>query len=205
MERSENTMDVLTDLDAQSQSQECQYVRGVDGAFFLEAKNPNGDLDHVPAEKGLCFQELPNGKYQAVRSQEEYERQREPQSHEEFFEKRDDRQKLRRQAVMERQMLQISMDRQQPNTGPNFLTIKDERLEGLMKEYREALRAGEPERAEFHPISHYARKLMTKSGKMLRPLYVGEVGMMRNGTIVVLERGFGTGCFSQVPLIGGGA
>jgi hypothetical protein len=45
---------------------------------------------------------------------------------------------------------------------------------------------------------------MTKSGKMVRPLFVGEVGMMhRTGTIVVLERGFGTGCFAQVPLIGG--
>lgn len=203
--RSEQTEEMLVGMDALHQNSEAQYVRSGDGKFYLEVRNPNGGTEYLQAEPGLAFREMSNGKFQAIRSVEQYEKMRDPESHKAFFtDEKGAKNTMKRQSLLEKQLQNLMIERvSPPPIGPRLEVIKDEHLEALQKEYQQAVAAGEPHLSEFQPLSSYAHKLITRSGKVIRPLYQGEVGM-KGSTVVVLERGYGTGGFSAVPLIIGG-
>ena len=181
------------------------YVRGADGAFFLEVPQPDGEMDYLPAEKGLSFQELPNGKFMAVRDMREAERAREGSSHLRYFESlkqsadpKQVRQTLKRQESLQRQFEQMAIDRVDPGGSPDVKQLKDGEFMRLTEQYAQACRERRQGECEFQPVQAYQHKLVTKSGKIVRPLLKGEVGMI-GSTILVLEAGFGTGNFVSVP------
>lgn len=184
------------------------YVDGGDGGKFLEVPKPDGGFEYVKAEAGLQFREItagPNmGKYIAVRSEEEARRQADGKSHMDHFGKmlvdgeikttdpRVARQKLKRLDAIERQLATAVFDRVTPGASPNVRTIKDSEFERLHAEYKDAVQRGRPSESSFTPLTAYARKLITSSGKILRHAFAGEVGM-QGDTILILEQGYGTG------------
>lgn len=189
------------------QSNEMFYVDGGDGKY-LEVRKPDGSFEYVRAEPGLQFREIqagPNmGKYLAVRSEDEARRQAAGQSHANHFGKmlvdgelktadpRVARQKLKRLDAIERQLATAVLDRATPGASPNVRTIKDSEFERLHAEYKAAVAAGRPHESSFVPLTVYARKLITSSGKILRHAFAGECGM-QGDTILILEQGYGTG------------
>jgi hypothetical protein len=213
-QRTERTEEILAGMDALHTSGEMQYVRSGDGSFYLEMRKPDGSQGYVPAETGLEFKELPNGKYVAVRDSAEMQRRQQGQSHVEFFQNKggisedgkfkDAKNSMRRQNLLQKQMTQMLSERVAPPIGPQTETIKDGQFLDLQRQYVEAQARGEGHLCDFQPLSSYVNKLTTSTGKVIRPLYKGEVGM-KGSTVVVLEGGYGTGVFSSVPvLIGGG-
>jgi hypothetical protein len=177
-------------------------VRGADGSFYLEVPLEAGGFGYEPAEKGLSFKELPNGKWIAVRDIMEAQRQADPMSHLERFSfmTRDGkvvRQHMKSLDALERVMRQFAVDRVSPGASPNVKQIKDVEFEALLATYQQARLEGREKECEFRPLNTYAHKLVTKSGSIVRPLLKGEVGMIK-ATILVLEQGYGTGNFVQV-------
>lgn len=112
---------------------------------------------------------------------------------------REARQKARRADAYKDLVMQTFVTgRQEP--GAAQIVVTDEQFQAMKEEYqREALKFKTRQDAlqyeqegYFMPLNTYSHKLMLKSGKVLRPLFQGEVGMM-GASIVVLERGYGTG------------
>jgi hypothetical protein len=185
------------------------YVRDgeTNGKFYMEVPRPGepGEYDYVPADPALAFKELPNGKFMAVRDLEEAQRQAEGSSHQRYFEslrQSDDpkkvRQSLKRVDALQRQLEQLVIDRVSPSGVPHVEIIKDNQFMDLRAQYEAAVREGRQRESPFQPLTTYARKLITSSGKVIRPLLAGEVGM-RGSTILCLEPGYGQGDRVSVP------
>lgn len=176
-------------------SNDLTYVRGADGKMYLEIRTPGGEMEYTPAEKGLAFLELPNGKWMAVRDAEGMRRQKQEDSHKEFFDAKLAKQRMKRIDSLEKQFQQMAIDRADPGISPNVRYVSDSEAERLLGEYAQASREGMANKSEFQPLQAYGRKLITKSGREIRPLLKGEVGMI-GATIICLEQGYGTGNFS---------
>ena len=193
-------------------TQENLYVRDASGKFYLEVKPPEGgDSEFVLAEEGIeRFDALTNGKgeetgyYRAVRNAAEYERQRETASHLAHFGLDPDhadpqkaRQKMRSVDSLSRKFAMAIAEERAPVGGGGayrFEVVTDEKGTDLMAEAHKLLSGGAKQAdLDFLPFSTYGQKLVTKSGKQLRQVFKGEVGMRPDGTIVVLEKGYGEG------------
>lgn len=177
------------------------YVRGADGRMFEEIPQPGGGFEYVEAPKGLSFTELPNGRFMAIRDMAEAQHQRELDSHMRYFESlthdsqrnpQGARHAMKRQEALQRQLEQLVIDRVSPPAGANIVKIKDEEFFARNEEYQAAAREGRGKECDFQPISTYQHKLVTKSGKQIRPIFKGEVGMLKD-KILVLEEGYGSG------------
>ncbi len=187
-------------------NQQIFFVRGGDGQFYEERLvSGGGDPDYVPAEPGLSFQEMPNGKYIAIRDLRTADQQREVSSHERYFQNlresddpRKQRQALKRLDKLQSQFEQMALDRASPSGVPNVEMVTDEKFMSMMEEYQRAVKAGCPKDCEFQPVTTYQAKLIRPDGRVLRQLYQGEVGI-RGDTIVVLQEGYGTGTMVSVP------
>lgn len=181
---------------------ELRYVRGADGAFFQEVPRPGGGFDYLPAESGLDFTPTGDGYFVPVRDRAVADEQASSFSHlSRFYDEKDGRlvkKNLKRLDVLERQLQQMAIDRVSPVGVPCVQYIKDEQLEGYIKMYRQAVSEGRARQCEFQPLQAYMHKLQTASGKIIRPLYEGEVGML-GSNILVLEEAYGSGNRSQVP------
>lgn len=186
------------------------YMRGADGQFYKEVKQPNGDCDYLPAEKGIVLLELPNGKFVAQRdlNQEAREYLDSSKGHEQFFKNLDAsskgdpkavKQNLKRQKALERKMNILATDMVLPPQAPNVEFVTDEKFMDLMSVYQKAVLEGCAKECHFQPVATYQQKLITKSGTVIRPLYKGEIGMVDNKTILCLEGGYGMGNSAQVP------
>lgn len=186
--------------------QQIFYVRGGDGRFYEERPaSGGGDPDYVPAEAGLSFQELNNGKFVAIRDLEEAQEQRKQSSHERYFQSlresddpRKQRQALKRLDKLQEQFERMAIDRASPVGVPNVEMVTDERFMSMMDEYQRAVQAGCAKESEFQPVTTYQAKLIRPDGRVLRQLYQGEVGI-RGSTIVVLQEGYGKGMLVSVP------
>lgn len=129
----------------------------------------------------------------AMRDQAEYERQREMSSSDDFFTRqRQDRQKLKRKEAVERQVQQMVGDRVDPGPSAGVRQVKDEQYMDLQRTYLQAAKEGRAKDCEFQPVSAYQHKVVRA-----RPILKGEVGIL-NGTILVLEEGYGAGTLVQV-------
>lgn len=175
-----------------------RYVQDGEGAFFEVKIDPaTGEAYYEPAPKGLAFQPMPGGSFVAVRDVAEAQRQASPESHEAYFaarfgsDPREAKQRLKRQDVLERQLQQMAVDRASPVGHPRAERIKDEQLGELLGQYQKAASQGLEKECDFLPLSTYAHKLITPSGRVVRSLLQGEVGMRPDGTILVLEPGYG--------------
>lgn len=114
------------------------------------------------------------------------------------------KQHLRSLKALERQMnmVQIVSERQEfsGSTGIRREVITDEQFFELHAMYKAAAARGEAHLVDFTPFAVYSSKLINKkTGKPIRPLFKGEVGLRPNGTIVFLESGYGTGNLIAVP------
>lgn len=176
-------------------TRDLMYVRGVDGKMYLEVPTPEG-TKYAEAEKGLSFKELPNGKWMAVRDMDLHARQQMAGSHKDFFDAKEARHRMKRVDALERQLEQLAMDRADPGVSPNVKYVSDGEAERLLAEYSAAAREGRAKESSFQPLQAYGQKLITKTGKAIRPLLKGEIGMI-GPTIVCLEQGYGTGNFSS--------
>ncbi len=181
------------------------YVQSGDGKMYREVPRSDGEFDYEPADLGLAYHELPDGKFVAVRDTEEAIRQRESSSHKQFFDglaKSDDpkvvRRTLKKQEALQKQFERLAIDMVVPPTMPEVKQVKDGEFERFTSMYLQAVREGRQRECEFQPLQSYANKLVTSSGKVVRPLFKGEIGMI-GSTILVLEAGYGTGSFAQVP------
>lgn len=184
------------------------YVKGADDKYYAEIQSPGGgDCDYVPAEPGLTFRELgSSGKYIAVRSEGEAARQGVGSSHEAFFkllptDPKESRRALKRQDALQRQLSQLVIDRVMPGAHPDVRVIKDNEFLRLQEEYSKAVAKREERQSEFQPLNAYVHKLITKSGRVVRPILAGEVGMI-GGQILRLEPGYGEGTQVQGGLDG---
>ena len=178
-----------------------RYFKAVaDGKMYQES----GDGSYVPAEPGLAFHELPDGSYVAVRDMAEAESARKSNSHQRFFNGLPDdpkaaKRQIKKVEALQKQFEQLAIDRVLPPTGgPKVEFIKDEKYLDLQQQYARAQMSGQGRQCEFQPVASYQHKLITKSGKVLRPLFQGEVGMMGE-TVICLEAGYGTGVLISVP------
>jgi hypothetical protein len=195
-ERTEGVMESLTAMDASRSRTDCSYVRGAEGTFYMEVPRPEGGFEYIAAEKGLAFRELPNSKWIAVRDIAEANRQSGSMSHiNRFWEEKDGkmvRQHTRSLDSFGKMMQQFSMDRVDPGSSPNVKQVTDAEFEGLMAMYQQARAELQEAKCEFRPLNTYAHRLITRSGKVIRPLLKGEIGMI-GPTILTLEKGYGTG------------
>lgn len=187
-----------------------------------------GEFVYEPAEPGLTFKEAPtrDGRFIAVRDAAEHARHghhvqangrdmfiASPTTHaahfgKEFtgegFEEVDAakaKQHLKKLSVLEKQMMSIQAVRQDDAPGAASVeVVTDEKFFELHETYKAAAARGEQNLVDFTPVAVYSARLMNKkTGKMIRPLMRGEVGIRPNGTIVVLEKGFGSGNLIAVP------
>lgn len=176
---------------------EITYLQGADGQFYAEM--PNGDL--VKAEPGLSFLPLPNGRFIAVRDTEEARRQAQGTSHERYYnslaeaqDEREIRQNLKRQKALERRLNTAAMDRVLPGPMAGVQIITDKEFERLHAEYTAAAKEGRGHECDFQPLATYQHKV-TRA----RPVFQGEVGVLKNGTILRLQEGFSINNTITVP------
>jgi hypothetical protein len=171
------------------------FIRSGDGVMFVELTKPDGEYEYVEAPKGLNYIELPSGKFMIGRDGATLLSQKRSDSHIDYFQKLADekepaevRQNMRRQNALQRRLAATAVDRASPVGIPQVRFIKDEQYDDYHLKYREACLQGAEKQSDFQPVSTYARKLTTTSGRVVRPLYAGEVGMY--GTdILCLEPG----------------
>lgn len=181
------------------------YVRDGENRMWREIPLPNGEFEYVQADIGLAYLELANGKFIAARDTEVAQANAEGSSHHRYFKLLDAdgqhdpkkvKQSLKRVDALERQLEQLAIDRVSPGGSPNVQIVKDSQLMDLNAEYTKAVQEGRvheyADEGGFMPFTSYAQKLITRSGKQIRPVLKGEVGM-RGATIFVLEQGYGTG------------
>lgn len=120
----------------------------------------------------------------SVRNEDEFIAQHNARSHEKFF-SAENKQKLRRKELLERQMVEMVTGLADHPKGPQFRTISDESFTKLMTGGEEVWKS-----EHFTPVAKYAVKVMK-----LRPLYKGEVGIVERpgqpAFFLVLEEGFG--------------
>lgn len=180
------------------------YVRSGEGKMYKEIPRPgsDGEFDYVEADPTQSYVELPNGKYVTMADSEEAARQRMAGSHRRYFDNLEQdpkaaKRNMKRREILQRQLEQIAIDRVTPPTGPNVEIVKDERALELLAQYRIAHAAGKGKECEFQPFSVYQSKLVTSSGRVVRPPYQGEVGML-GSRVICLESGYGTGAFAAV-------
>lgn len=182
------------------------YVLDGTGKFLMEVPRSGGEFDYVPAEPGLSFLQLPNGKYMAQRDTAQHAIAKETDSHIRYFQNLQDaaekdprevNQQFRRLKALENKLNVLNIERAEVNAKiPDIRYIKDEQfleyMQGFQKETARLGRAPRAHEWDFQPLQAYERKL-----KRIRPIYKGEVGM--NGSdILVLEAGYGTGTLVQV-------
>lgn len=186
------------------------YVRANDGKMYLELEAPGAGSEgglYQEAEPGLSFVPMPGveGRFLAAKDAAEFARQSDGASHRAYFERlaadpdpRAARRAMKRQDEFQKQFERLALDRAMPPTGPKVERVTDERFMDLRSSYLKAQAEGKASECEFQPVNTYVHKLTTKSGKTIRPLYVGEVGM-RGSTVVVLEAGYAVGSSISVP------
>lgn len=197
MGNNDQALDVAAAADAARTTNEAFYVRSGDGKFYLEVPKPDGGFDYIEETSVPAFQELSNGKFIAVRDVEEMRRQQQGTSHLDYFHKlpgdtRDAKQRMKRQDKLEQQIAQLAIDRVSPGAHPNVKTITDNEFLAHQREYADASRQGRQRECDFQPLNSYVHKLVTKGGKIIRPVLAGEVGMI-GSTILTLQQGYGTG------------
>jgi len=201
--------DELVALSARGQTQENVYVRDVSGAFFLEVMKSDGEVDYIPAEKGLEFVPTDNEatKWRVMRSEDVYAQQKSPYSHRAFMDKKVKRLESADEACrrmnwidgMGKTLEELVLNRVAPPPIPSIKYVTDEQFIDLIDGYKgHCASGGRPADSDFQPLSAYVAKLVTKSGKIIRPVYAGEVGM-EGPTVLVLKQGYGTGNFVSVP------
>lgn len=208
MDQQEKT-DELVALSARDQTQENVYVRDASGAFFLEVARADGGFDYFPTEKGTEFVPIDSeaSKWRALRSEEVYAQQKNPYSHRAFMDKKVKRLESADEACrrmnwidgMGKTLEDLVLTRVAPPTIPSIKYVTDEQFIDLIDGYKgHCASGGRPADSDFQPLSAYVAKLVTKSGKIIRPVYAGEVGM-EGPTVLVLKQGYGTGNFVSVP------
>ena len=183
------------------------YVQS-DGKFYLEVAHSGGIKTYEEADPGIeAFQELDDmngkgtGKFIAIRSEEDRRRNESQESSDIFFQKRyadallaqgSDtkvvRQNMKRRAALEQKLAQVALDRVMPSGKYDVEYVTDGEFERMHTAYRLAALEGRGKESDFQPVTSYHHKLVTKTGKVLRPLLSGEVGM-RGHRIVCLQEG----------------
>jgi hypothetical protein len=112
-----------------------------------------------------------------VRDVEAHKRAHEATSHREFF--RNNKQAVKRYNNVVQQVERMMYDQAQVNYAPDVKQVSD-------STYLNDLRHD----PKFQPLNTYRHKLTTKSGKQVRPIFAGEVGMI-GSQIYVLQPGYG--------------
>lgn len=152
-----------------------RIIRGADGKSYREMPKADGSFEYIP------IQDVPT-----------HLRQIDDTSHVGFFQ-RDDKQKLKRQEALTRQIQQAA---QRVDPGPSsqykVRVIKDEEFFRLNKLYQDAVAKGEQNECDFQPLVTYQHKILRA-----RPILQGEVGVYGN-EILRLEAGYGSGNFAAV-------
>ena len=110
-------------------------------------------------------------------------------SHLRFFE--DPKRKMRRAAAITARFDQLVQERVDPGFDPGIMRVSDAEFMEMRKD------------PEFQTLGAYAHKLILKSGKKVRPILRGEVGIWRS-KICILEAGFHEVTSIQVPKKVGG-
>lgn len=185
------------------------YARAPDGKMYKELEAPNAGSDglYEEAEAGLDFVPAPGreGMFLAARDAAEFARQMDGASHRAYFERlaadpdpRAARRAMKRQDAFQKQFERLALDRVVAPSGPKVEVVTDEKFLDLRAGYMKAQAEGKAHESEFQPLNTYVHKLTTSKGKVIRPLYQGEVGM-RGSTVVVLEAGYGVGSMISVP------
>lgn len=190
------------------------YMPGPDGKMYQIVRHPDGQTEAYPVEDPEAqFEEITEmdllgnktrtGWYHKVQDREEAKRQHQDESHRLYFgiepgekDPAKIKQRFRRLDHLETLLTQITMDRMSPVGVPQVRYIKDEQFLDLMGKYKKAVLVGEEKEFPFQPLSSYQHKLvLKKTGKMLRPVFRGEVGMY-GAEILCLEQGYGGSVFS---------
>jgi len=189
------------------------YMPGPDGTMFQITRDLDGTTTATPVtdpeakfievtEKDLSGNVKSTGWYHLAQDIEEAKKQAEDNSHRLFFgieENEKDpakiKQRFRRVDQLQSLLTQITMDRMSPVGIPQVRYVKDEMFMDLMNMYKKATLDGKQKDCEFQPLNTYMHKLVLKTGKQLRPVLVGEVGMI-GPEILCLEQGYGGTVFS---------
>lgn len=195
-------------------------VKSADGSgFYVETEDGDFKPLEIPEGKvvvetrdGYELIDRPSGAPEGVliRDYDEFLRQKDPRSSDKFFEQqfadlRDPlraKQVMRRRDAIQRQIQKLVEERVDPGPNSGTMTVKDEEFMRLHRMYQEAQAKGEGHLCEFQPLATYQHKI-TRA----RPILKGEVGVwmqrgengILNAKILVLEQGYGTGNFIQVP------
>lgn len=190
-----------------------KYVQGADGHIYEETINPsNLQKEHRKVEaQGV---ELVNGELLPIRDVAERNRQNDASldtgSHLDFFKNkkrlhrpiitsssgmtdvaagsvRDDRQALRRQQALQEAVETAAMSRPEIGSGPNIRRVSDKDFFEMQKD------------PEFMSLAKYAHKLTTSSGKVIRPVLAGEVGMYKDKICILedAEKFYGSGTLNN--------
>ncbi len=131
---------------------------------------------YFQGEDGKLYYVDDHGTTIEVRDKEEHQTQRKDDSHLRFF-KDNPKQKARRSDAIQKRFETLVLDRADPGFHPDVKQVSD-------KQFIEDLRLN----PKFKPLNTYIHKLKTSSGKVVRPVLKGEVGMI-DATIYVLEGG----------------
>ena len=196
---------------------EMLYVRDAGGEFYLEVVLPNGECEYLPAAKEyeafepVLFRGQETGKYRPIVSIEQHEANSDFHSSDAFFQAKyleglqkegqdpaTVRKQMKRREKLEQQLAQLTLDRVLPSSQYDVMTVTDNEFFRLRAEYEEAWKSGLQKKCEFQPLNTYHHKLVTKTGKELRPVLAGEVGMYKD-RIVCLEAGSTPGTRVTVP------
>lgn len=207
-EQQEKT-DELVALSAKDQMHENVYVRDANGAFFLEVAKSDGSYDYLPSEEGVEFVPIDSEatRWRVLRSEDIYTQQRRSDSHREFMAKKVKKMESASEACrrmhwidgMGKTLEELVLNRAAPPPMPSVKYVSDEHFIDLINDYKRHCASGlRPTEYPFQPLSAYVSKLVTKSGKIIRPVYSGEVGM-EGSTILLLKQGYGTGNLVSVP------
>lgn len=201
--------DELVALLAKGQMQEKVYVKDTNGRYYLEVARVDEGYDYFPAEEGLEFipLESDNTKWRVLRNEDVYLQQRSAYSHRAFMDQKVKKLESAESACrrmnwidgMGKTLEELVLKRVAPTPIPCMRYVTDEEFIDLINDYKKHCASGGiPKDYPFQPLSSYASKLVTSSGKIIRPVYSGEVGM-EGPTILVLKQGYGTGNLISVP------
>lgn len=156
-----------------------KLIRGANGKIYEELKNPvTLETDYVEVKETQGITEIA-GQLVNVRDSRELSRQKQDSSHHEFLRTsspQNDRQRMRRAKLLEKMVEDSVLARPTDIHGPDIRHINDDEFMRIKDD------------PEFMSLAKYAHKLTTPSGRTVRPILSGELGMIGT-TIYVLEGG----------------
>lgn len=142
------------------------------------------DVNRYFERDGKMYYRDQHGNVLEVRDQGIHQQQRQEDSHLKHFQE-SPKAKHRRSAAIQERFNQLVSERVDPGFHPDVKRIKDNEYMVMRQD------------PAFKPLNTYIHKLQLKSGKWVRPVLKGEVGMI-GATIYILEEGEAAGQIFQV-------